>query len=193
MYEYINFNGHLCKKTRYEGYYASEYGEIITVKVKGGHGLLNYNMPREHCYKLDKDGYKEVCLSTTDDYGNTIRKYCRVHRLVWETFNGPILNDLTVDHIDRDKTNNNLSNLRLLSREQNASIANINKPSIHKHIYALYQNDVFCGLYDRYELARIFGVNNHMWYKDYQKYFKNIGFNIEFVGSVEDIERVAYY
>lgn len=35
------------------------------------------------------------------------------HRIVWELHNGPIPDGLTIDHIDGDKTNNSIENLRL--------------------------------------------------------------------------------
>jgi hypothetical protein len=47
------------------------------------------------------------------------RKQYRVHRFVWEYFNGPIPPDKVIDHIDGDKTNNALSNLRLVSNKEN--------------------------------------------------------------------------
>lgn len=196
MLDWILYNGHMCKKTKFKGYYVSEYGEVITVKVKGGQGSLDYNNPREHNYKIDKDGYLEVCLSTINEYGKHVRIYRRVHRLVWETFFGDIPLDLTIDHIDNNKQNNCLSNLRLLTRSTNARIAHINKPSKKKYMYALFQNNTFCGVFSRNDLCTIFNIpkNTHIWYNDkYINYFKNIGFDIEFIGSVEDIERIIYY
>jgi len=51
-----------------------------------------------------------------------------IHRIVWILYNGDILdNSLQVDHIDGDKCNNNIDNLRLVSNRVN----NQNK-SIHK-------------------------------------------------------------
>lgn len=41
-----------------------------------------------------------------------------VHRLVVETFRGPIGSGLEVNHIDGDKNNNRLSNLELVSRRE---------------------------------------------------------------------------
>lgn len=48
------------------------------------------------------------------------RKGKTVHRLVAEAFLPDYSAELDVDHIDRDKTNNNLSNLRMVTTQQNA-------------------------------------------------------------------------
>lgn len=48
------------------------------------------------------------------------KKYTKtISRMVWEAFNGGKCNE-TIDHIDRDKSNNNLSNLRCISQKQNS-------------------------------------------------------------------------
>lgn len=49
----------------------------------------------------------------------------RLHNLIWIYHNGDIPSDLTVDHRDRDKTNNKIDNLRLAS----ARLQEINKLS----------------------------------------------------------------
>jgi hypothetical protein len=48
-------------------------------------------------------------------------KYTKVsvHRALWEAFIGPIEGRLEVNHKDLDRTNNNLSNLELLTHQQN--------------------------------------------------------------------------
>lgn len=43
-----------------------------------------------------------------------------LHRLVWTLANGAIPTGLEVDHIDGNRANNELSNLRLATRYQNA-------------------------------------------------------------------------
>lgn len=122
--EYINFDNMIFKKTKFDGYYVSKEGFIISVKIKGGQGTKDYNAPRYHSVKKDKDGYLEVCLSISEN-NITTRKYKRVHRLIWETFNGEIKpKHLTIDHIDCNKQNNSINNLRLLTRSENTARSN---------------------------------------------------------------------
>lgn len=52
------------------------------------------------------------------------KKYS-VHRIVWVMVNGDIPNGLEIDHINRDKYDNRIENLRLVTRSQNS----LNKPS----------------------------------------------------------------
>ena len=42
------------------------------------------------------------------------------HRVLWETFNGPIPKGMQIDHIDGDHRNNNMTNLRLVTKAENA-------------------------------------------------------------------------
>lgn len=42
------------------------------------------------------------------------------HRIIWEAFNGKIPEGYMVDHINRDKRDNRIENLRLATRSQNA-------------------------------------------------------------------------
>lgn len=41
------------------------------------------------------------------------------HKIIWEMYNGPIPEGMQVDHIDQDKLNNKLENLRLATPQQN--------------------------------------------------------------------------
>ena len=49
---------------------------------------------------------------TITRHGN---KTYRAHSIVWELHNGPIPEGMTVDHIDRNPSNNKIENLRLAS------------------------------------------------------------------------------
>ena len=41
------------------------------------------------------------------------------HRAIWELHNGPIPDGLDIDHINRDRSDNRIENLRLATRSQN--------------------------------------------------------------------------
>jgi len=72
----------------------------------------------------DKDGYLRVGLRTKDKKNKTYKR----HRLVLMVFN-PVENyeELTVNHKDGDKTNNNLENLEWATNKENISHAIKNK------------------------------------------------------------------
>lgn len=102
----------LITKTRHElkcKYYADDSGHIWSEQVK--RFLREYD---------DKNGYKKVELAGVD---KTHR--FSVHRLVLETFQ-PVPNmwELQVDHIDGDRTNNALSNLRWTTAAENLNNPN---------------------------------------------------------------------
>ena len=86
----------------YENYTINEEGIIMNNK---GKELKSYIHPT---------GYKIVDL-----YKDGKRKHFKLHRLLAETFI-PNPNDYKIiDHIDRDKLNNNLSNLRWTTSSEN--------------------------------------------------------------------------
>jgi len=69
------------------------------------HGRLDYVTPI-----LSDQGYSRL------RYKN---KYIFIHRLIWTLFSGSVPDDLQIDHIDGDKQNNNIGNLRLVSNKVN--------------------------------------------------------------------------
>lgn len=94
----------------YEGLYQiSNYG-----RVKNKHGKFI-------ALRLDK-GYLKTHL-----WKNGKAKWHLVHRLVYETFVGKILEGMQVNHIDEDKTNNVLSNLNLMTPKENSNWGTRNK------------------------------------------------------------------
>ena len=48
------------------------------------------------------------------------RKKLFVHRIIWEIFYGEIPENMFIDHLDGDRLNNKISNLRLVTRKGNA-------------------------------------------------------------------------
>lgn len=66
---------------------------------------------------VDKGGYLMIVIAPT--VGRSNRKLCRIHRLVASTFIRPIEDGEEVNHIDGNKQNNAISNLEIISREDN--------------------------------------------------------------------------
>lgn len=60
--------------------------------------------------KNSKTGYYTTIVDGKAQY---------VHRLVWKLFNGEIPEGYEINHIDGNKSNNKLSNLELMTREEN--------------------------------------------------------------------------
>lgn len=115
--------------TVYEGYYVSKCGKVISFRTRGQSFKLSKN-PKYLSFKTDKYGYYEVLLSI-----NKKRYYKKVHQLVAETFLEKEFSEYVVDHIDTNRKNNNLSNLRYLTVSENARRGRAGvKPAIAKKV-----------------------------------------------------------
>jgi hypothetical protein len=91
----------------YDGiYHISNTGKIKSLKFGKEKTLKN-------C--VDSGGYYYAGLSK-----NNKRKFFRVHRLVGYAFLENVNNYPEINHIDKDKSNNNAHNLEWCTRQQNA-------------------------------------------------------------------------
>lgn len=111
--------------TKYKPKYNDEILENeIWVKIKDhpNYSVSNKgrvrNDKRERIRKtyIDKDGYLFVAL-----FGNKSNVICRVHRLVANAFIPNPDNKPCVDHIDTNKLNNNVDNLRWVTQWENCN------------------------------------------------------------------------
>jgi hypothetical protein len=85
------------------------------------------------------------------------------HRVVWLLHNGEIPEGLWVDHIDRDKLNNRIENLRLVSWAENQRNTSAkNRTGLPKHVHKTstgrYAAIIRVGTYDTPELASMAAV-----------------------------------
>ena len=87
---------------------------------------------------FDNCGYYHVRLYM---YGRKAKIF-KVHRLVAKYFLPDYSQELTVDHIDFDKRNNNVDNLRMVTKEQNLQFY---KDKYHRmRVYKSSDGEFFC-------------------------------------------------
>ena len=89
----------------YDLYAANEDGDIINIVKKDHIGYKHYT------------GYMYCSVRK---YGQKSQKRYRVHRFIWECFNGLIPNDKVIDHINDIKDDNRLCNLQLVTSSENS-------------------------------------------------------------------------
>lgn len=101
----------------YEGIYqASNLGRVKSLKRP--YGLKEKILKPQ----INDSGYYRVEL-----WKQSIGKHYKVHRLVWEAFNGSIPEGLQVNHINEIKTDNRLENLNLMTCKENNNYGTHNK------------------------------------------------------------------
>ena len=144
----------------YEGKYeVSNLGNVKSLKRKVTFKCgIRYYIKPETMQKpaLSFNGYKCIKLCINRKY-----KSYKIHQLVAMAFLGhkPCGHQIVIDHIDNNKLNNNLENLRLVSHRENSSKETINKNGFigvrkvlntERFIANIYINkkQVYLGTYD---------------------------------------------
>jgi hypothetical protein len=69
-----------------------------------------YKSKKINCIANDTHGYCTVSFSG---------KVLKYHRIVWELVNGPISSNIQIDHINGNRIDNRLENLRLVTNREN--------------------------------------------------------------------------
>ena len=136
----------------YNKYEASNYGNIRNIKTK-----------KNKVYQIDKNGYYKTNIYNTN---NTQTKIL-VHRLIAFTYiDSNIYNELTVDHIDRNKQNNNIDNLRFATRieQNNNRTIGIRQSGYSKQKIIQYDlNYIFIKEWENmYQITKILNINKKL-------------------------------
>lgn len=160
----------------YEEYYLVSSTGIVRSKGRWVYKLKGkpyYKNPRLMSVCIS-NGYKSVSL--TKNNKTTLRS---VHSIVAEAYLNHIVCkfSIVVDHIDSDKLNNNVSNLRLITSRHNSSLGHKNKTSKYTNIcwhkinkkWMVSINKKFLGYFNCELSAYIFILNYEKKNKDLQK------------------------
>ena len=105
------------------------------------------------------NGYVYICLENNTKY--------RAHRIIAEHFieNDDPENKTEVDHIDHDKTNNRIENLRWVSRLQNQNNKNKYKDREIEFVQEIPDDVIVVNQYGKYHFNGYFFAND-VFYKD---------------------------
>lgn len=111
----IIINNELFKETNISTYFASNNGRIAKIAFNEDNDIISFKIIKQ---EISSSGYCRAPLKIEKG----VEKKFLVHRLIFETFNGPLY-DNVIDHIDSNKQNNKLNNLRSCSQKDNIAFA----------------------------------------------------------------------
>lgn len=155
----------------YKDYAADENGNLYSLK----YGKIRKIKPSERKY-----GYMQfhICYNQQDKY------YC-VHRFVFECLNNRLIEEnKDINHIDRNRKNNRISNLREVSRTTNI----LNKYN-HEEIKDIPEDAIIIEKYNSHYFENIyFSPSNNCLYRSSEDYIFKIPFKSENQANLLDID-----
>jgi hypothetical protein len=115
-----------------------EIKEHPNYEISNNGRVRNKETKKTLCPHIAIDKYKHVRSCNV----RLNKIHCRIHRLVADAFIPNPENKPVIDHIDRDPSNNHISNLRWATFKENAN--NRNKPiALHSHNKSGYTNILY--------------------------------------------------
>ena len=111
----IMFDDQLFYELDIKGYFVSRNGDVISCFAKGNQ-TIDYEHPRYKKLRVSIGGYYFTSFYKN---GRENRYDVMIHNLVCETFIGPRPDNMQIDHINGNRLDNRLQNLRYVTRSQN--------------------------------------------------------------------------
>lgn len=144
----------------YEGYQVSNFGRVKSLERIDA---LGHKRKEKILKPWITRGYFQVQL-----WKNSIEKNYKVHRLVYEAFNGQIPENMQVNHINEIKTDNRLENLNLMTCKENTNYGTRNEritKKLSKVVLQFDLNDNFVKEYaSTHQVARETGFSQgNIW------------------------------
>ena len=165
-------NGTTYRETIFKGYFITDFGDVAQIQFVDGKLKSFFLMRQEET----KDGYCRVEIN---------HKHYSIHRLVYQTWSNDVLNpELTIDHIDANRKNNHISNLRQVSQKDNIQNALSHGNFGHNHNTKIKVFDDITGKETMFNSVKDFlisinapeyminhgGLNNIYKRKEYKRY-----------------------
>lgn len=181
------------KETKYKGYYVTTMGQFLSTKIPGAHGKED-GIFRLRKLKLDRYGYLIAAISIVEN-GVHKMKHIPLHRLIYETFKGPLDPTMCIDHIDNNPLNNRLDNLQQITIAENSVKRDKRYHYGNQHLYIVDDlNNNECFLMTRREISDTYGISmktvkNIVIKNGTSRFYKDRGIHL-IIKRVEDIERI---
>lgn len=163
----------------YKDYTIDEYGNVYSYK--------NNNKKQLKPWLDSKGNY--LMIGLCED--NTVKKYL-IHRLVATAFIPNPTNKSDVDHIDHNKRNNHISNLRWMSHQENLHHSYEIMDQVRNYVVVqLFYEDNYIGTFKSISLACRYASEKYgISYSSLQKYGYSGNARIERIGvtTIENID-----
>lgn len=115
----------------WNGYYIDRTGRVLSFMVIGSHSRReDFSKPRFLKTQKNSTGYPTVCVIV-----NGKRKALLIHHAVAEAFLGHRPNGMVIDHIDGNRSNCRVENLRYISQGDNVMWSEVRKRYLNGRPY----------------------------------------------------------